>query len=100
MYLVLLRELRCGFSTAVRLGELNLLTKTDCDDHNIVKVCSDPPVDVPVEKVIAHPLYNNQTVKNDIALLRLAKKVQFTGGLGSRKNCVFLFIYIQSVLTV
>lgn len=53
----------------------------DCDDSYInEQVCNNPPVDVSVEQRIVHENYepNSKNQFNDIALLRLSKKVQFT----------------------
>lgn len=48
----------------------------DCEED----VCSDPVVDVAVVERIPHEKYqpNSRTQENDIALLRLARSVQFT----------------------
>lgn len=64
---------------SVRLGEWNLLTGEDCDIQNERKVCAPNALDVPIEDVQIHenyqPLSRNQ--HHDIALIRLARKVQF-----------------------
>lgn len=64
---------------SVRLGEWNLLTGEDCDIQNGRKVCAPNALDVPIEDVQIHenyqPLSRNQ--HHDIALIRLARKVQF-----------------------
>lgn len=53
----------------VRLGELDV--GTDTDGAN--------PIDVLVEKVVTHPEFDEETLHNDIAILKLNKDVQFTG---------------------
>lgn len=59
---------------------MNLLTAVDCENQNGVDICADPPIDIPVEKVIPHADYNNKTIKHDIALLRLSRKLpEYTG---------------------
>ncbi|CAK1550568.1 unnamed protein product [Leptosia nina] len=62
--------------TEVRLGEWNTSSEIDClnDDCNL------PPVNVPIEKTIVHEGYNAKDghQQNDIALIRLARNVQFT----------------------
>ncbi|XP_061721686.1 CLIP domain-containing serine protease HP8-like isoform X1 [Cydia pomonella] len=60
----------------VRLGEWNTSSTTDCYGGE----CHSEIQDVPVEQVIAHENYdpNNTNQHDDIALLRLARKVQFT----------------------
>lgn len=64
--------------TKVRLGEWDLTTDEDCD-HSFLNevVCADPHVDVNIEKSIPHNDYNPKEKTNDIALLRLEKKVVF-----------------------
>lgn len=49
----------------VRLGEHNIEKKTKEDSEE----------DYQVERVISHPEFNQRTYKNDIAILKLAKKV-------------------------
>lgn len=65
---------------SVRVGEHNLLTEQDCEMVNGKKTCSPASYDVPIEEVITHdkylPLSLNQ--HNDIALVRLTRRVQFT----------------------
>lgn len=60
----------------VRLGEWNTSSTRDCTKSG----CSDPPVDVAVERIIAHENYDpaNENQHNDIALLRLSNNVRFT----------------------
>lgn len=62
-----------------RLGELDLSTEEDCDIYGEEKVCSEPPVDVEVNKIIAHKEYNKDNLKNDIALVNTKQKMIFTG---------------------
>lgn len=73
IYFLLLR----AFRTAVRLGEWDTTTDTDCDNGD----CSDPVVDVAVEELLSHENYNpnSKTQENDIALIRLSRDVDFTG---------------------
>lgn len=57
------------------MGEFNFDTEEDCvgtyeDD------CSEPPVDIGIEDVIRHEKYENHTLLNDIALIRLAEDVK------------------------
>lgn len=70
----------------VRLGEYNTNTEIDCvnltkgtgllpDGRN----CADPPLNVDVVRIFIHPSYNRITRKNDVALLRLAKNISYTG---------------------
>jgi hypothetical protein len=60
----------------VRLGEWDTSKARDCDDDN-QQFCSDPPIDIQIEKAITHENYNPEDVNqhNDIALLRLSREV-------------------------
>ncbi|KAL7023213.1 hypothetical protein ACKWTF_012517 [Chironomus riparius] len=63
----------------VRLGEHNLLTDEDCQTLNGRRLCSPSVYDVPIEEVLIHENYLPQSLNqhNDIAVIRLARKVQF-----------------------
>lgn len=64
----------------VKLGEYNTNKTTDCVTYEDYDECSDPVIDVNVEEVIVHPLYNFPAeVRYDIALTRLAKNIRFNG---------------------
>lgn len=63
----------------MRLGELNLESNPDCDVSPTETICADNFVDVLIEKVIPHENYNNITLENDIALIKLKRKLNFTG---------------------
>ncbi|KAF2881997.1 hypothetical protein ILUMI_24178 [Ignelater luminosus] len=72
-----------GGSTSVRLGEHNVKTDEDCEgDTPGLEYCSDPPVDVEVEKVIGHERYvpDDRNSYGDIALIRLKEEVEYTAG--------------------
>lgn len=64
------------FRTGVRLGEWDITKDVDCEEDN----CSDPVQDIPVAELIPHEGYepNSKDQKNDVALIRLARAVQFT----------------------
>ncbi|XP_055850336.1 uncharacterized protein LOC129914911 [Episyrphus balteatus] len=73
----------------VRLGEWNTSTDIDCEaDARSFEDCADLHVDVPIEKLIPHEKYVNslksphekygKTLINDIALIRLSRKVDFS----------------------
>ena len=63
----------------VRLGEWDTTTNPDCDDSYIDgSICNDPHVDIDVEDIIVHKDFNPLTTRNDIALLRLSKNVEYT----------------------
>jgi V8-like Glu-specific endopeptidase len=57
--------------TTVRLSDLDITTTRDNADHE----------DVKIERKIMHPLYDRKTMKNDIALIKLARSVTFRRGL-------------------
>ncbi|XP_031627884.1 serine protease persephone-like [Contarinia nasturtii] len=52
----------------VRLGKVTLFTNDD----------DGQPFDVDIQEIIRHPDYKSSTKKNDIALVRLAQRIQFT----------------------
>lgn len=63
----------------IRLGEWDTTTDPDCDDSYIGgSICNDPHVDIDVEEIIVHKDFNPLTTRNDIALLRLSKNVEYT----------------------
>lgn len=64
----------------VRLGEHNLSTKKDCEDG---AGCAPPPKDIDIEDIIPHPDYFKPELRNDIALIRLAEKVEI-------RDCKFI----------
>ncbi|KAF2891880.1 hypothetical protein ILUMI_14316 [Ignelater luminosus] len=61
----------------VRLGEWRISTTRDCLGGR-QQVCSDPIVDVPIQKSISHPEYRKKTHDSDIALIRMARRVANT----------------------
>lgn len=63
--------------TSVRLGELDLRNKTDCIYEGDDVECAPPPEDVEVEHVIIHDEFSSGHLKNDIALVRLKRKIEF-----------------------
>ena len=71
----------------MRLGEQKFNQTKDCliDTKMNKTECADPPIDIKVEKIVIHPRYANKDgqMMNDIALIRLAKKINFTGTLDS-----------------
>lgn len=63
----------------VRLGESNLNTNVDCEKHpDEEEFCADPSVDLDVDKASAHKNFNRETLKNDIALVKVKEKIKFT----------------------
>lgn len=63
---------------SVRLGEQDASSEIDCSFVSGEQVCAPPPVDVVIERIIKHKNYGENRFQNDIALLRLARPVQFT----------------------
>ncbi|XP_072929943.1 CLIP domain-containing serine protease HP8-like [Epargyreus clarus] len=60
---------------SVRLGEWDTETEIDCEDG----FCSDPVVDLKVDKILVYPKYDKKNLTSgDIALLRLERSVTFT----------------------
>lgn len=67
------------FRVSVRLGELDL-------NPNVTDGAT--PIDIPIQHVIPHELYNAQEHSNDIALLKLEKTVTFNSKL------IFLIMHL------
>lgn len=65
--------------TSVRLGEHDLSKDPDPEDLAGQPYYADPAVNVQIERVIVHPLYDTETLAHDIALLKLAKDITFSG---------------------
>lgn len=62
-----------------RLGEWRVSTAVDCvQDTDSGRVCSDEVVDLGFTERIQHPFFSLRSGNNDIALLKLEKKVPFT----------------------
>ena len=68
----------------VRLGEHTFNSSKDCQvgiESNRT-ICSDPPVNITVQHVDVHPDFEDvfgTHFKNDIGLIRLNEKVNYTG---------------------
>ena len=67
----------------VRLGEHTFNKTKECYIDGSITKCANPPIDIKVEKVLIHPRFTvngeEGQLKNDIALLRLANTVNYTG---------------------
>lgn len=61
----------------MRLGEWNTTSERDCDQRNL---CADPVKDIGVAEVFVHESYDPSSLsrENDIALIRLQNKVDFS----------------------
>ncbi|KAJ8925924.1 hypothetical protein NQ315_009776 [Exocentrus adspersus] len=68
---------------SVRLGEHDRNNATDCSNLGYRTVCAPPPLNIPIEERIAHEDYDPEDANqyHDIALLRLARDVKFTGSV-------------------
>ncbi|KAI4467778.1 tryptase-related [Holotrichia oblita] len=64
--------------TFVRLGELDTRNNTDCVDVDGIVECGEPFIDIYIENKIIHSDFNSDNFKNDIALIKVAKKIKFT----------------------
>lgn len=69
-------EREVGKLITVRLGEYDTQNSVDCVDD----VCADPPQNIPIEVAYPHSGYsdNNKNRKDDIALVRLSRRAQYT----------------------
>lgn len=65
----------------VRLGEWDIRTDKDCIEVDGYSDCNDPALNADVEETLPHSGYNDndKSREHDIALVRLARNVQFTG---------------------
>ncbi|KAL1501658.1 hypothetical protein ABEB36_006950 [Hypothenemus hampei] len=61
-----------GEIISVRVGEHDLRTEIDCEVVNKTRKCSPPVQEVSVEKIIAHPDFSRQNLRNDIGLIRVS----------------------------
>lgn len=70
---------RKWFLIAVRLGEWDTAATSDCETYVDEKVCNDP-TDITIELAVTHEHYDpfSFNLHNDIALLRLSRKVEYT----------------------
>ncbi|XP_055589900.1 uncharacterized protein LOC129742080 [Uranotaenia lowii] len=67
---------------SVRLGETNIHDAIDCTEDSFGVIhCADPPLDIDVIRVIRHPRYSQRTKTNDIALLRLKRRVDLSNSV-------------------
>lgn len=57
------------------MGENNIESAEDCE----IDVCAPEVQDIPVAKNIIHPKYEKEKISNDIAVLKLSQKAQFSG---------------------
>ncbi|XP_036329630.1 CLIP domain-containing serine protease 2-like [Rhagoletis pomonella] len=68
--------------SGVRLGEHNINVTVDCElDELGEEHCLAPPQDVGIEKLIKQPGYSATNYNNDIALLRLERRISFSSSV-------------------
>lgn len=63
---------------SVRLGEYDVEQTIDCQIISGEEVCAPPVQDIPIERTIPHPGFNNPRWANDIAILRLQTEADFS----------------------
>ncbi|XP_039499741.1 serine protease easter [Drosophila santomea] len=64
--------------TAAILGEWNRDTDPDCEnDLNGVRECAPPHIRVTIDRILPHAQYSTVNYRNDIALLRLSRPVNW-----------------------
>lgn len=59
----------------IRLGEYDIISEQDCIDD---KKCADKPIEIEIDNFIIHKDFIGEEIHNDIAIIKLAKKVIFT----------------------
>uniref|UniRef100_A0A1Y1M8F7 CLIP domain-containing serine protease n=2 Tax=Photinus pyralis TaxID=7054 RepID=A0A1Y1M8F7_PHOPY len=63
--------------SGVRLGEWRQSTEIDCVGNKGLEKCTEPVVDVGIQRSIPHPRYNTRTRDNDIGLIQLERSIIF-----------------------
>ncbi|XP_017064059.1 serine protease easter [Drosophila eugracilis] len=64
--------------TAAILGEWNRDTDPDCEVNlSGVRECAPPHIRVTIDRILPHPQYSDKNYRNDIALLRLSRPVNW-----------------------
>lgn len=71
----MVNQLSNSMISRIRLGEHNTETNPDCENS----FCNDFYEDFEPVEIIHHKDYNNPKLRNDIALIRLKRKIRFTG---------------------
>uniref|UniRef100_A0A1A9W7B6 CLIP domain-containing serine protease n=1 Tax=Glossina brevipalpis TaxID=37001 RepID=A0A1A9W7B6_9MUSC len=61
----------------VRLGEHDLSKNVDCEERGDKVFCAPPVEDFGIKNILIHPKYSLRSRSNDIALLKLDRKVEF-----------------------
>ncbi|KAM7359483.1 transmembrane protease serine 9-like [Cochliomyia hominivorax] len=76
----------------VRLGEYQISTTEDCTNSTRKKQCAPPVEDVGIEEMIIHEDFQN--VYNDIALIRLNRKIEFQRHI--KPICLPIYEHLRS----
>ncbi|XP_039481761.1 serine protease grass-like [Drosophila santomea] len=63
---------------SVRVGEHRISTERDCKTYATREICLPPYQDVPIQESVVHEGYHAKTLHYDIALLRLARSIEFS----------------------
>uniref|UniRef100_A0A1B0FEG8 limulus clotting factor C n=1 Tax=Glossina morsitans morsitans TaxID=37546 RepID=A0A1B0FEG8_GLOMM len=61
----------------VRLGEHDLSNDFDCEQRGTKEFCAPPVENFGVDHIILHPKYTVRSTSNDVALVKLDRKVEF-----------------------
>lgn len=69
------------YRSNIRLGEYDTANDTDCLDDSKVYECADAVQDFGIERIIVHPGYDKKHRKNNVGLIRLNRKVFYSGNL-------------------
>lgn len=85
------------FRISVRLGEHNVSSVEDCQFLRGKRRCAPPVEDIEVEEIYTYDVFNASRRINDIALLKLARDVEFKGECSLQISTVKWFIIIISL---
>ncbi|XP_077300207.1 phenoloxidase-activating factor 3-like [Arctopsyche grandis] len=64
--------------TFIRVGDYNIKNRIDCEGSSEYAACASPPQDIYIQTILPHPEFDKLRLKNDIALVRLAKPIDFS----------------------
>lgn len=67
------------FRISVRLGEHNVSSVEDCQFLRGKRRCAPPVEDIEVDEIYTYDVFNASRRINDIALVKLARDVEFKG---------------------
>ncbi|KAJ3627225.1 hypothetical protein MTP99_014622 [Tenebrio molitor] len=75
---VIIKQKLLGKLQSVILGEYDTRNETDCIYQKYGQDCADPPQEFPANDYVMHPNYDSSSMINDIAIIRLDRKVVFS----------------------